>query len=425
VSRARKLGLGVLVALALGALLWWDAGRRARARMKEREDEAAREVAREQELHDREPRPVVSGEPIDDDAAPRYRALENASFAAAPWTWPKGMQALVSGWSPGDPIPASVVKVLDEQEGDLAAVREAVRCTRCSLFWASPPDPGAQVYEGKKVGAHRGLGWLLILRGHEKASRGDVRGAIDEYLAAARLGIDIERAGSSEWLSHGTFVASCSFLSLGKLVARGRADEDRWTQIESGLDRLDPSLPSAESCFRRLRFEDFSRRAEEEKRMFTDAGLRGRIFMLDHWRSPFALAPHDLIADRSLEETDELWRDSERIASVPDARARRAAFAALKRDLAGRSFTGFATTAEYPRVHARLARAAIILERARRSGDIPSSIELPVDPFGAPARLRHRPTATGYRVWSVGPNGVDDDGLRDDKGHDDLLLERP
>ena len=77
----------------------------------------------------------------------------------------------------------------------------------------------------------------------------------------------------------------------------------------------------------------------------------------------------------------------------------------------------------------RLARTALALERHRhaKNGALPESLsglvpdllaEVPEDPFaGAP--IRYQRTPEGYLVYSIGPNGEDDGGERDD----DITLE--
>lgn len=66
-------------------------------------------------------------------------------------------------------------------------------------------------------------------------------------------------------------------------------------------------------------------------------------------------------------------------------------------------------------------RAALAIQAYRREhdGDWPESLaalvpeylsDLPLDPF-SDQPLRYRPGGPGFGVWSVGPNGVDDDGM--------------
>ena len=80
-------------------------------------------------------------------------------------------------------------------------------------------------------------------------------------------------------------------------------------------------------------------------------------------------------------------------------------------------------------VRFRLLRAAVDLERTwQKEGRYPgdaSAIDLPVDPYGYPARLHYVSLAEGrgYKLRSVGENGKDDSGIAE--GHADEVFERP
>jgi hypothetical protein len=81
----------------------------------------------------------------------------------------------------------------------------------------------------------------------------------------------------------------------------------------------------------------------------------------------------------------------------------------------------------------RLAQTAIALEQYRlaNAGSFPATLsalapkflaEVPADPFdGQP--LRYRNTATGYQLYSIGPDLTDDGGKRDSGGKGDLVFE--
>lgn len=67
--------------------------------------------------------------------------------------------------------------------------------------------------------------------------------------------------------------------------------------------------------------------------------------------------------------------------------------------------------------HLALVRAAVAWRHGPTTGD------LPLDPFGV-GPLRSRDTSSGWRIWSVGKNGVDDNG-RQGSGRDDVFLDLP
>lgn len=82
-----------------------------------------------------------------------------------------------------------------------------------------------------------------------------------------------------------------------------------------------------------------------------------------------------------------------------------------------------------------IARTAIAIERYRRShGQTPKTLDelvpefldqLPVDPFdGAP--LRYHSDAAGYKVYSIGPDGIDQGGKAVETGMElDIVFEVP
>src|SRR6185437_4196744 len=83
------------------------------------------------------------------------------------------------------------------------------------------------------------------------------------------------------------------------------------------------------------------------------------------------------------------------------------------------TFKSFAEAASLAQARQRTTRSGIAVERYRRiHGELPQSLdqlapeflaEPPKDPFdGAP--LRYRIDATGCKVYSLGPDGLDQDG---------------
>ncbi|HEY1173189.1 MAG TPA: hypothetical protein VGH19_17605 [Verrucomicrobiae bacterium] len=73
------------------------------------------------------------------------------------------------------------------------------------------------------------------------------------------------------------------------------------------------------------------------------------------------------------------------------------------------------------RAYLRLARAALLLHiyQSEHAGDLPENLTsipgIPLDPFDA-SPLRYRKTATGFDLWSIGPDGLDNDGKPRKKG---------
>jgi hypothetical protein len=65
--------------------------------------------------------------------------------------------------------------------------------------------------------------------------------------------------------------------------------------------------------------------------------------------------------------------------------------------------------------HLRLARLAILLltYQAAHDGNFPATLDnltgVPLDPFDD-TPLRYRQTETGFLIWSIGPDGIDQNG---------------
>src|SRR6185312_4249870 len=89
------------------------------------------------------------------------------------------------------------------------------------------------------------------------------------------------------------------------------------------------------------------------------------------------------------------------------------------------TFKSFAEAASLAQARQRTTRSGIAVERYRRiHGELPQSLdqlapeflaEPPKDPFdGAP--LRYRIDATGCKVYSLGPDGLDQDGASGAEG---------
>ena len=64
------------------------------------------------------------------------------------------------------------------------------------------------------------------------------------------------------------------------------------------------------------------------------------------------------------------------------------------------------------------------------NGNFPAAIEqlvpgylkeVPTDPFAPGSKLRYRPVASEYLIWSVGPDGKDDGGLLPESGRYQLI----
>jgi hypothetical protein len=132
------------------------------------------------------------------------------------------------------------------------------------------------------------------------------------------------------------------------------------------------------------------------------------------------------VAD-SIRTGDQALREAERANEAADPReAARLTQAAFDNALRSRnplvhmglpSLERARVAQEQERARFRILRAAILLEKAwAEDGRYPESaaaLDLPIDPFAYPSRLRYAVHAEGrgYRLWSVGTNGTDEGGV--------------
>ncbi|MBI3724632.1 hypothetical protein HY251_11850 [bacterium] len=130
--------------------------------------------------------PVLSGQPLEENAAPRYTralaALDTTDYEKL-W-WPL---------EPGSPLTPELSRLLEKHRADLAPFLEALRCTRCD--WETAWEEG---YDAHVPDFHacQMIASLLILEGEERAFQGDGRGAARRYMEAIRFGADVGAPGN-------------------------------------------------------------------------------------------------------------------------------------------------------------------------------------------------------------------------------------
>jgi hypothetical protein len=410
---ALAAALVTAVAVRLGAEAW------GRAALASHREERAAQVTAEDAAREAAVRPVLRGLAVAEDAWPRYEALIDGLrtyFQAHPEA--RSVMSPAHD-DPFAPIPAPAKAVLDARRGDVAALREATRCTRLS-----PPLGGNPVERVPSLIAARYLATLASLEGHERAQGGDVAGAAERYLDVVRFGGDLGRGQVIHALL-GSSAEQQGLMALGRLVRAGRMEPTLLDRVESERELLERDRSSLAHALL------------NERRSFDDLGA-----MIDAWPSnqsePLvlpAVVPYRALAAHAVRVAFPLRREFEEAAARDD-------FEAWKKlgersdAVAGRSWNpllrivmGYdGVLGEGHGAHShrlfltfrqnlarfRLVQAAVVLEREKRArGRYPSdasAVELPRDPFAPAQPLSYRPDGSTYRLWSVGIDGVDGGG---------------
>ena len=417
--RPARQALAVLIALLallplarVAADAWGGARLRALARSLQPEMEAERR----RRAADR--RPILRGPALEEDAAPRYRSLM-ARLAQDPPD--RGVLSRAVAAGPGAAPSPEALAQLEGRRGLVAGAREAVRCAFCvwELKAYAPNEAVPSLLPA------RSLADLLVLEGHERAHAGDGRGATERYLDAVRLGCDF---GSGSLLSNlvGASAAGSGVEAMGRLLV----SESRLplSQVAAELSVLESRLPTLATALREQRFQvvgalELARRPED---LFAAPALLP------------AIVPYRLLAAHAAAAADRRWREwEETVAARGDADgpspnsgdgegpAWNPAYRLVSPTLGPR----IRVTADDLAARFAMVRSAVTVEAAlspdRHYPEPARLTVLPADPWAPSQPIRYEVTAdrTGYRVWSVGMNRVDDGGTP--RENLDLVLERP
>lgn len=393
----------------------WGTHRTARLRA-----EIAPEVAAERARVAALRMPVLRGEPIDGNAAPVYRKLL-ADVSAWPERRDPDKTPLshfeLSSKRVLDPLPEPVLKALEAHRGDVAALAEAVRHTR--VDWGL--DYSRDLYlQGPPLGATQWLAGLVIAEARERARAGDLRGASERLLDLARFGADKGAA---------TFPDDWNALTvLGRLAVSDAGDEIPVADVLRELDLLEATVPDTATRLGWMRIQLAAYDVTQE----TSGNESVCGIPLGLPLGPF-LPVRAIAASATV---GALGLVGELQAAPPGSlaearRARDRVDEALERSPNGlfhclRVYGWEIIAADWDHAEYRLVKAALLARQARAADGLfpkdAAALDLPVDPFAAPARIRYEATGggTGFRVWSVGDD-LDDDGGHPDK---DLVLER-
>ncbi len=428
-SKALRLAGGALLLLvplaAAGAEVW---GRVSLAAYDERSDAA---VMAERQRRAATLRPTLRGEPLDADAAPRYRSIFDSIRPAADQGWNAFAPLREAGDAdPFAPLSPAAKTLLEGHRAAIAELRTATRCRRCLLGVDFDP---AVVFGGRS--ATLPIRWLaaaLVVEGHEHAQGGDLRGAAERYLDVVRFGGDVAPCSSLSALIGGA-VEESGLVALGRLVLSGRLEASLVEQIERERAVLEANRASLADGFRcdRLFWGHLQRTIRVAP---VQAGLDEPVILP-------ALIPYRALAAHAVSAADPVHRRLEAALRAGDRDAWEAAerealaVAGSSNNFMLRSLRGYGRSLEAdsspfglrlflsglkPLAWHRLVQAAVALRRAEGGRSLAGVVELPQDPFGNGAPLRSVPAGSGHRLWSVGYDGKDDGGLAE-KGADIVL----
>ena len=305
----------------------------------------------------------------------------------------------------------------------VAVLREATRCDHFDTDIAFGPFPVMP-----KSGGVYPIGRLLVLEGQEHAAAGDAEGAVDRYADALRVAADLTMAPV---IDEAVLLATVALHAAGELVSGpAHVGEPTLTRLERALALLEPAMPSQVARLRRAQL-DRDRYVGLSRSLDGAWALPDRF---DEWANvaTVVVATERGAIVRAIETADAMQREvvkaadadedtqrrvSERIAS--DVRAAHNSFvdSFAPRDV----LTGLRAEALLRACFA-LVRQAIALERTRIvAGRYPDRVDAPPDPCMPGAALRYEVTGVGlgYRIWSAGLDGHNENG-----GGDDPRLER-
>lgn len=399
----KLVGGAVAAALAVVALAAAIAGLRAQAALDARDEAFARELAAYRASLSSERRPVLVGEPIAGNAVAIYLPLlrEVRKTRLADELREAGAEdAREAG--PWVPLPDGLRSLVDERMPTSAwAAFAGSRHERCDFELAYERGPAAEL---PPLIAALPIATLFLLDGHTRAAD-DPADAADAYLVALRFGADMAQ-GSFLGAAVAARLESWALAALGRLVTAGPPlDGALLEQLDGTLLRAAPLLPSVEAAFRAERFS-----------IGPSAGLTGAMPGAPATKLPFAgrVLVADLLRSRDRHHAALLaaWALPTRAARDEAMRAAQAealeAWNPLVKVLLI-DLTRHAWGLEEARAWHVLARTAIAAERGRGE---PGA--LPEDPLAPGEKLRHDRLGAAYRLWSRGPDGVDDGGEGDD-----------
>ncbi|WP_437736025.1 hypothetical protein [Sorangium sp. So ce1335] len=409
-GRLKHVGVGIAATAALivifraGASAWGESRLRDYRDATEAEWNAERAAIRER------------SRPAGEDGALQgcgssYASLPVIQLDAHPLMRERALEA-----GPGAPLPPALLAEIERHRPAMDDFRHAARCSHYE-----PAEDSAWVDYGPE-GRFISLSQLVLIEGHGLVAKGDVRGALDRYLAVAKVGADMS-AGSTIAGLIGTGYAARAYRAVAALVAGApRLHAAELADLDEALAERGRHLPLLADALRKERL----RLRESAMRLIDTGDVPDRL--PSHVRSIGAIAlttvlPESALLGHALPRTDAWLRGAEQIARDAQRDASRSArFHELAIDplVADASELGAMADAEQlqrfagrdcaARASYLLARAAVEAERSYADGVYPEALRsLAQDPCGTgPLVYRRSPSGDGYTLSSVGDDGTAD-----------------
>jgi hypothetical protein len=420
----RRLTIAALVIAAIPLCPWlWSAARLERLERRWKADMAAdrARVAGER-------RPPLRGEARPVDGAPEYLAalgrFTKGFRAAVPDFYDYEIADAIAKAADAAPAPLApeIAAELARRSADLVAICEATRAERCDFDLEPSLDKSGTAPDPVALSGPTGL---LILEGHERERAGDFRIAAELYLDLARFGVDMDHGGPFPTIWLGTALRA-GLGALEREIAAGGLRAEDLAEVDRELAILEGLFEPSASVIRRERLR--------QDRRWISMGS-GLVYARLYIGFPGFDGP----------KYDAIVREAEEALLIPDHAARKERLARIVAEGEKSSILPIQwvmvsldmVTRERGKAeaHLRLARAAAAVARARlERGAFPDSLAgataAPLlDPFdGKPLRYSRSKDGATAKIWSVGPNEVDDGGTppsasRPDEA--DIVVELP
>lgn len=324
-----------------------------------------------------------------------------------------------------DPPPAMVDKVLADNQGILDRLHEGFH-----YAYQSPPIRSFKHPIDQYYADANGLGALLRLSADRCAARGDWPGAVNAYLDAMRLGIDMAHQAPWTGVECGIRIQMPARQYIWQAL-----DHLNATQARAAMARMHDLIQQQVSLADMLQEEKWAMQASLLG-LFNDADWRQELWIMTaggpwpdtrnavyRWLDPHqkwvfremktprqVMDAYSAVMDAMIAQARRPYADGAPIAIANSVVERLCWLPAKSADLVTRNeventmlLTAFALQAFHAEHGAYPTTLAAL---------IPGYQSAPADPFGHPgATLKYRQRGTQYLLYSVGPNGKDDGGV--------------